>query len=267
MSAAHVIASAAKQSLRCMIRKDCFVAALLAMTVLVAPAHAALSAFEEANARYQSGDFKKARELYEKLAHAERPTAAIYYNLGNAYFRLGEKGKALIAYERALKGTPRDADIRWNLAILKSVLADRVNEGNENFVLFALKKRAKSFTIDELNILFTLSLLLFAVCMGVVFVFPSSKPFFGFVQTLLVLFMVAAAVLWFLEWRDVREPSIGVLAKEVSAHYGPSYKETKAFVLHEGAEAKVRDETDKWYFIALPDGNSGWIPKDSCEMV
>ena len=49
--------------------------------------------------------------------------------------------------------------------------------------------------------------------------------------------------------------------------YGPSEKETKAFVLHEGALARVIDQTDEWYYIFLQDKNNGWVLKKSCEIV
>jgi len=58
-----------------------------------------------------------------------------------------------------------------------------------------------------------------------------------------------------------------VLYKEVTARYGPSDKETKAFVLHEGASAKVLDQTDGWYYIFLQDKNTGWVSKKSCAII
>jgi len=70
-----------------------------------------------------------------------------------------------------------------------------------------------------------------------------------------------------LKWTDAKDPRVVVLDKEVYAHYGPSGKETNAFLLHEGAEGKVLDETPEWFYIVLKNKNSGWIPKSSCETV
>ena len=71
--------------------------------------------FDEANASFKSEDFAKAAEQYEAVLKAKGPSAAVYYNLGNAYQRLGQYGQAILAYERAKLITPRDPDLRANL--------------------------------------------------------------------------------------------------------------------------------------------------------
>ena len=50
----------------------------------------------------------------------------MHYNLGNASLKAGEKGQARVYYERALKAAPRDENLLWNMQILKSSLADRI---------------------------------------------------------------------------------------------------------------------------------------------
>src|SRR5688572_13403556 len=115
-----VIASVAKQS------RDCFVAVLLAMTFFnVSCALAAdEGSFSAANAKYQAGDYKAAAALYEKIKPS---TASVQYNLGNAWLRQGQKGRALLAYRRAQAMTPRDADLQWNIHLLKASLPDRMD--------------------------------------------------------------------------------------------------------------------------------------------
>ena len=75
------------------------------------------------------------------------------------------------------------------------------------------------------------------------------------------------SALFVLKWYQVKEPKAVILVKEIYARYGPSDKETKAFLLHEGAEARVMDETKGWWFIALVNKNSGWIPKETSGIV
>jgi tetratricopeptide (TPR) repeat protein len=77
------------------------------------------SAFEAANHSFQVGDFASAAATYEKCLTTEGPRAAIFYNLGNAYQRLGQYGPAILAYERARLITPRDPDLLANLALAR----------------------------------------------------------------------------------------------------------------------------------------------------
>jgi tetratricopeptide (TPR) repeat protein len=90
---------------------------LISLLVL-ALGNASLSAgdFAEANQRFQEGDFAGAASAYEQILAVEGPRANVYYNLGNSHFRLGKFGPAILAYERARVLTPRDRDLRTNLA-------------------------------------------------------------------------------------------------------------------------------------------------------
>jgi len=93
--------------------------------------------FDDANAAFKSGDFAKAAKQYESILKSDGPSAAIYYNLGNAYQRLGEFGSAILAYERAKLITPRDPDLRANLnRAQKAVPAYDAAEENRNTEAF-----------------------------------------------------------------------------------------------------------------------------------
>lgn len=223
--------------------------------------------FEEANAKYQAGDFEKAASLYEAALQSDQCSAAVYFNLGNTFFRLHNLGKALVAYERALSAAPRDRDLLWNTAILRSVLHDRIEESSGNQSLTWLKHVAKPFTMDEIAISLTAFLILFLVVAFFNFILPSSKKYSQGVLLLIFLAILGAILFLIVRWMDVKDPWVVVLDKEVSARYGPSETETNAFVIHEGAKVKVLDESKGWVYIYLNNKESGWIPKKSCEFV
>ena len=80
--------------------------------------------FFQANKFYSQGEYKKAALLYEKITNSGVKTGNIYYNLGNTYFKLGRKGKAILNYERALKLIPQDEDLSANISFVRSALAE-----------------------------------------------------------------------------------------------------------------------------------------------
>ena len=78
--------------------------------------HADQAAFEKANTLYKDGKHAEAAEAYLELSQTG-VSANLLFNMGNAYFKAGELGRALAAYQRALHLAPRHPDIMVNLRI------------------------------------------------------------------------------------------------------------------------------------------------------
>jgi len=83
--------------------------------VTTARADERTDAFERANAAFAAGDFVAAQDGFAAIVAQDGPSAAVLYNLGNASFRAGRIGEAVLSYERALLLAPRDQDVRANL--------------------------------------------------------------------------------------------------------------------------------------------------------
>lgn len=79
--------------------------------------------FEEANAAFRGGDYQKAADGYEKVLRSKGHSAAVYYNLGNAYQKMEMYGSAILAYERARLIDPRDPDLRANLELARKAVS------------------------------------------------------------------------------------------------------------------------------------------------
>lgn len=79
--------------------------------------------FAEANQKFSAGDFAGAAAGYEAVLAAGGPRAAVFYNLGNSYQKLGQYGPAILAYERARVLTPRAPDLLANLAAARKTVA------------------------------------------------------------------------------------------------------------------------------------------------
>ena len=235
---------------------------------LISPGAQATSSalFEEGNAKYHVGDFKAASESYQKLIERGQATGAVYYNLGNAALKSGEKGRALVYYERALKALPRDKDLRWNIHILQEALPDRI-EDTSYFAIASLRDFLSRWSVNEIAILFSVFLAVLTILTLTSIFFPAIKPWTSWIGSLAVLgLLVVTPFFGFKVW-EMKDPQAVVLDKETYAYYGPSERETKAFLLHEGAYGKIIDKTDDWFYLVLPNKKMGWIRKNSCEVV
>ena len=77
--------------------------------------------FEKANEHYTLEQYSTAIEIYEDIIESIEHEN-IYYNLGNSYFRIGDIGNSIWAYEKALERSPRDSDINFNVYIILSFM-------------------------------------------------------------------------------------------------------------------------------------------------
>src|SRR6266508_5112773 len=75
--------------------------------------------FAKANQEYAQGHFKEAISGYETLVRTGQWSANVFYDLGNAYFRTGDFGRAILNYERALVLEPHHPEATANLQIAR----------------------------------------------------------------------------------------------------------------------------------------------------
>src|ERR1700674_2628154 len=75
--------------------------------------------FTKANEDYNAGRFQEAVDGYQSLVASGRWSANLFYDLGNAWFRLGNFGEAILNYERALALDPHHPEAQANLQIAR----------------------------------------------------------------------------------------------------------------------------------------------------
>src|SRR6266850_569357 len=87
---------------------------------MATPARAEAGAtFNKANADFAAGHFPAAIAGYESLVRSRQWNPALFYDLGNAYFRTGDFGSAILNYERALVLDPAQPEARANLQLAR----------------------------------------------------------------------------------------------------------------------------------------------------
>jgi tetratricopeptide (TPR) repeat protein len=82
--------------------------------------------YAQGNAEYQKGNFASAEQYYRQILDAGSDGSAVYYNLGNACFKLKKLGDAIYYWEKAQQRAPADRDIRENLQLANLLIVDRI---------------------------------------------------------------------------------------------------------------------------------------------
>ena len=98
---------------------------------LIGSAYAQDTALKEAEVAYTKEDYAKAIELYEGILKSNGESAAVYYNLGNAYYKAGKIAPAILNYERCLLLDPGDSDARFNLQMARQKTIDKIEPVGE----------------------------------------------------------------------------------------------------------------------------------------
>jgi tetratricopeptide (TPR) repeat protein len=242
-------------------RLTCFLLMALWLSTAVCVAADTAKTFQEANTSYQTGDYAKAAERYESLTQKEPGIAAFYYDLANAYVRLGKLSRAILNYEKALRLDPRNADIRENLRFTRGLLEYRV-EDTRNWYLKATEGVLKYATEREVTTV-VLAVLFVFLAGGILYFLNGRGVFWNPWQQFVFILLLLVAVVAFgkqVQSNVIRDAI--VMQKECEARYGPSEHDQVAFRMGEGIKVFVMDRREDWSRVLLTNGESGWV-KDS----
>jgi tetratricopeptide (TPR) repeat protein len=230
--------------------------------------------YETASEAYRGQDYKKSIVQYEKLValagKRNKVSAELCYNLGNAYFRDNQLGKAILNYERALLLDPGDGDIRHNLRFARNRTEDRIDTaGNLIFTNWfnAVRNMYSSNRWAAIGIvLFILFLVCLAVFLFVRYLWAKKTAFY----TGIVLFLLVIAVNIFSfsqKSERIERDSAIVMVGAAMVNASPDLNSNELFQLHEGTKVKIRNSDSNWYEIEIANGSVGWTSKENVEII
>ncbi len=226
--------------------------------------------WDEANTAYINGNYREAITLYRSIEEADQVSSKLYYNLGNAYFKDGKMGPAILYYNKALKLAPNDADIRYNLAVANNYTKDRI----ETIPQFPLKRWMVSLcNALSSNAWAVLSLVFFVVTLAGTIAYLLGRRMWlrktGFYNAILFCVLFVISVTFAVSQRnDFLHPDDAiVMAGSVSVKSSPDANSRDIFILHEGTKVQVEGELGNWREISIADGKKGWMEADAIEMI
>ena len=225
----------------------------------------------DADKAYQENDFASAIQQYEAILDDGQESAAIYYNLGNSYYKSENIAKSILNYERALLLNPSDGDTRFNLELAKSKTIDKVTPASEVFIVTWIRSLTNLMSEAAWAKLGIVSFIL--ILAGFILYLFGNKLVLrkiGFIGAIVFVIVCICANLFADAQKEklvVRTGAI-VMSPTVTVRSTPNESGTELFVLHEGTKIFVEDNAMKgWKEIRLEDGNKGWVPTESIEVI
>ncbi len=250
--------------------RACFVILLLLTIASFAVAQEQVLQFEKANQAYHNGSFQEAANLYEQIQKNGYESAALYYNLGNSYFKLNKLPEAIISYERAKRLAPHDEDILYNLRLANLRIIDKIDPIPQFFLIEWWKSLTSRMSSGGWALLGILAFWCLAIAVGTLVVSRSGilqrlALFVGFMMLIIGLLSVVSG---YQRMQAEQSDQAGILtAPSVSVKSAPDAQSTDLFIIHEGVKVEFLDTVGDWKKIKLADGKVGWLPQESVQVI
>ena len=226
--------------------------------------------WDAANTAYIRSDYNGALNIYNEILAQDMVSAKLFYNMGNAYYKSGELGRAILYYNRALRLSPSDEDIRHNLSIAQSMCIDRI-ETIPEFFITRWMHNLRSQMSGNWWCITSLIILSLSICDGLLYLLSERITLrkVGFFATLFgIILLIITTSLSAKDLRETKEQSRAIiLSGAVSVKSSPDNSATDLFVLHEGTELTLGEKIGSWREIRLSDGKKGWVESRHFEAI
>jgi hypothetical protein len=228
------------------------------------------SIMQTANEYYKNNRYQLAIEEYNKLLLDGFEGTSLYYNLGNAHYRLGKVGYAILYYEKALKLSPNDEDVKHNLALAKLNLKDKVDTLPPFFIFNLWEGLLAAFSVSGWTIIVYIIFILLLIA-SIAYFFSRNVTeqrvsfFSGAGLTVVLVFVTILLVVKMNKEYNVKDGI--VVEASVVVKSSPDYSSKDSFQIHEGLKVRLEDKVDDWVKIRLNDGKIGWISEKSIGII
>ena len=243
---------------------------LLALVMSTLPLATNAATKTSADQEYKRGNYPQAIADYKSLLK-KTPSAEVYYNLGNAYFRSDSIPQAILAYERAALINPGNSYIRFNLQFARGKTIDKVAEPDEMFFISWFRSAANLATVDGWATMVLFSAALLGCCILLYF-FSSRilvrKVGFGCAIAFAILFVLSNIFALYQKNALTNKEGAIIMAPAANLKKTPIRSGADEAVLHEGTRVDIADRSIKgWLGVKLADGREGWIEENTVEEI
>jgi len=220
------------------------------------------SAFAKANQDYSEGRFQEAAEGYQSLVKSGSWSANVFYNLGNAWFRLGDFGEAILNYERALALDPRHPEAGANLVLVRDEARalELKRTGLERYLQMG----------TSTQYLIAASIAFWCLLFGIVRLFFLRRRSIALVTLIFFVTLVFAGAifaLYSLENGSRGRTLAVVTGKKIEARLATADNSNSVLALPPGSEIKILSQRGDWLYAELPTDLRGWIPANGAQRV
>jgi hypothetical protein len=226
-------------------------------------------AMDAAKALYEDGNYPEAIQIYEQILSTGVRDSRVLYNLGNAYALNGDIGRAILNYERASEITPRDRDIRHNLALARSEagISSDLPAVNPLLEISSLSKAWVS--LNEISVIALAAWITsgFLILIYLILSETSVRKLTGTLVILSLLITLGASITFAARIMSDNRTSISIVTNpNTFLQDHPKGESEGGIELPAGTRTHVIEQQGNWVHLTTLDQIiEGWAPEDAIE--
>jgi len=219
---------------------------------------------------YTASNYQGALDEWLDIYNTGYRSAELYYNIGNAYFKLNNVPGAILFFERARLLKPGNSNINYNLQIARTLVVDKFEEIPELFFVKWYDFLALMLQTNTWAVISIVTFMLFLILLSVYIYSPRYRTkVLGFWTAMLFLLISVSSLAFTVRNRNLvyNSNEAVIFSPSINGKSSPDNSGTDLFVLHEGSKVTIEDNVGEWYEIMLSDGNRGWVPSNSLTII
>ena len=219
--------------------------------------------FENANSSYNNENYDLAISYYDSIIAQGLESKELYYNLANSWYLKGNIPLAILNYEKALKINPYHTFSIYNLEIAEK----RINKLEQLPTLKISYWANKLIKIASLNLWSFIFLLSIWISCFFAYRFINYRSKFNFkiviISGLICLFLYAS----FNTKKNQYNTKVAIVTNNTELFIEPNKQAKKILDLSSGNKIVILNQSENWIYVALPNGDKGWISDNTVSYI
>ena len=195
----------------------------------------------------------------------------MYFNLGNAYYKLDSLAQSIYYYEKGLKYFPNDSSLTQNLEYLNNLTIDDIESLPEDIISMQFNYLLNYFSFNNWSIITIITAILSCFIFLLYFLSKSSKYKRTYFTIFILSFMLTSSLLFvnFKIYNVQTTIEFGIVYNDViEVNFEPNEKSEVLFEIHEGTKVEIIENFDTdWLKIKLSNGQTGWVIKNQIKII
>ena len=222
--------------------------------------------FDKATTLYQKGDYTQAAAVYSSILKSGKESSALYYNLGNTYYKLNNVPESIYYYEKALQLDPENADAKNNLIFANQMKVDAITPLPKTWVRQLSDGIVGLFSAHTWAVLSIIGVFAFVLSFLLYYFLERTalKRTFFSLMLVFLFFAVGSYTLAQFCHKQVSQTQYAILFdKTVRVFSDANAYSSEVMQLHEGTKVEIIEDAKDWVKIRLVNGKTGWTKVSS----
>ena len=222
--------------------------------------------FDKATTLYQKGDYTHAAAVYSSILKSGKESSALYYNLGNTYYKLNNVPESIYYYEKALQLDPENADAKNNLIFANQMKVDAITPLPKTWVRQLSDGIVGLFSAHTWAVLSIIGVFAFVLSFLLYYFVERTalKRTFFSLMLVFLFFAIGSYTLAYFCHKQVSQTQYAILFdKTVRVFSDANAYSSEVMQLHEGTKVEIIEDAKDWVKIRLVNGKTGWTKVSS----